>query len=1147
MQFDEGAEDIDSIPAPQYFVTEVEEREQDLENLEDADAHTVSRGVSVDPQHFTVEESFTDHEPDERGMSLDVVVTVDEEMAARDVDELVESVQGLDDVEEIMPESAEDLREEQVDSQIPVDEPVQQNGSKGSTILMPVSADPTVHDPFGSRQTTPPLSMVDATPVSIPLPASVLKAIRPDSGLFTPPSGAISAVDSAATTPHSVDDLFPADTEIPKGEHVDLGSAVKLVHAEENMAVFANGGGDAEEGMVDATSLQDEATVVPPELDVAALSSVEMEEDPVAIDRSQTNGTDFTADFTQPEHILTAYPSEVTLAASATPVLEFDPYPYSLSTPGERPDPVEQEEISPSSTGDKDSEEKTEGDEATSAATSHDHDHDEIELQYPSESDIKAAPSVDDIPNTNEMELQYPSESDVKAADIEMDNHVSHEEDGMEIQPSAESDVKGPADEPEVEDLKSFEVSEEAQSVEGIDEISDEESETDAAGDDDPDYEDSSSSVAADDTLQPAVDIDEEPADAPGTEETADDVPPQVVDKTDIEEPAADVLAMEESTPAVHDGTEETLKDDLPILEPVEVSAASVDVLEDRADEKDVPNQDKMENVVASDEVSSSLDIVPSSRAERSPQVASGSDLDEDADLSVKPSTETETSLKRKRGRFAKESTSNIGKIAQSRLSRAIKSNGKGKAKEEYFDNDDASSTSSASSAARVLNPGSSRSSSVASVRSAHSSAVVADSSPTLARVNSIIKTSRPSHAAPKLPPPPPPPPPPPLRLMHSHSHNRPGTLHRPLPLSRHTTQTQHLLQRTPSRVNVNESANESAAEIVDDEPPTPSTSSQPAPAPAPAPPRRGTPVGGSSPVTRSHCRFHKISLPENDEDRTGPRLFFVVPGCSLGDRELMEEEDIQDMGDATPEDGDRMIAELDSLNFSSYLIGILRQLVGMDILREQEVYYLPRPGEERPVKQQHGLGHERSMSKQMRVSSGGSFASDAGGPFSPGALRSPMSTSSRPPNSLAGSSSTASVKTATKRGRKKSDRGSPTPSVVQSQGDETEEEEDESPAAKRIRAAEAEGIAAAASNSPLRTRRSRRIDKEAAEYKPDTVEVAEESLDEEEGKGRRKKKKGRGVKRGRQSEAAVPAQEGGEERKTKKLKTHESVGSLAQ
>ncbi|KAJ7818197.1 hypothetical protein B0H14DRAFT_3474031 [Mycena olivaceomarginata] len=342
MQFDEGAEDIDSVPAPEYFVTEAEE-------------------LSIDPQHFTVEESFTDHEPDERGMSLDVL-----RWTRRWLPEMSTSwwraSRGWMMLKKLCPSQQRNLREEQVDGQIPVDEPVQQNGSKGSTILMPVSADPTVHDPFGSRQTTPPLSMVDATPVSIPLPASVLKAIRPDSGLFTPPSGAISAVDSAATTPHSVDDLFPADTEIPKGEHVDLGSAVELVHGEENMAVFANGGGDAEEGMVDATSLQDEATAVAPELDVAALSSVEMEEDPVAIDRSQTNGTDFTADFTQPEHILTAYPSEVTLAASATPVLEFDPYPYSLSTPGERPDPVEQEEISPSSTGDKDSEEKTEGD-----------------------------------------------------------------------------------------------------------------------------------------------------------------------------------------------------------------------------------------------------------------------------------------------------------------------------------------------------------------------------------------------------------------------------------------------------------------------------------------------------------------------------------------------------------------------------------------------------------------------------------------------------------------------------------------------------------------------------------------------------------------------------------------------------------------
>jgi hypothetical protein len=60
-----------------------------------------------------------------------------------------------------------------------------------------------------------------------------------------------------------------------------------------------------------------------------------------------------------------------------------------------------------------------------------------------------------------------------------------------------------------------------------------------------------------------------------------------------------------------------------------------------------------------------------------------------------------------------------------------------------------------------------------------------------------------------------------------------------------------------------------------------------------------------------------------------------------------MEEEEIEDHGDATVEDSYRMIKDLDSLGFHSDLIGILRQLVGLDILREQEVFYLPAPGEE--------------------------------------------------------------------------------------------------------------------------------------------------------------------------------------------------------
>ena len=99
-----------------------------------------------------------------------------------------------------------------------------------------------------------------------------------------------------------------------------------------------------------------------------------------------------------------------------------------------------------------------------------------------------------------------------------------------------------------------------------------------------------------------------------------------------------------------------------------------------------------------------------------------------------------------------------------------------------------------------------------------------------------------------------------------------------------------------------------------------------------------------SSPlVTRSNCRFHKISLPR---EPGGPRVLFVVPGCSIGDRKLMVREEIEDHGDATVEDSTRMVADIELLDFSGSLIGILRQLVGVDLLREHEVYYLPQPGE---------------------------------------------------------------------------------------------------------------------------------------------------------------------------------------------------------
>ncbi|KAJ6593520.1 hypothetical protein B0H19DRAFT_23287 [Mycena capillaripes] len=632
---------------PGYFVTEVEERDQDAEDPEDIDAHTMSRSISVDPHHFTVEESFTDYEPDDRGMSIDVV-TVDGEMEPEVID-----LAGQDDVDSVSAgaESSENIRREQVevqdsfsshqedpentrlypsldslrdeeaDSQPPVEEPqivVQQAGDIGSSIPMPVSADPTVHDLFGVRAATPPAPMFlklpgsplllsplttpsgQPTPVSLPVPASLLR-VRQESSLFTPRSVTPrSEIPSGEATPQSIDHPIPVETEavafaetvkdnaentidaesgtIPDpstqvliaedGNAEGVQDSVESVEAEataevdEDVAIRQEPHEESivvetaatelqqltpieelqsilnEEGSVDA-ALPAEVTAIPSELADAAPSLVE--DDHIVVDESQATGTDFTLaneeDLTlRDDDTSTAapYPTKMTLTGSATPVLEFDPYPYSLSTPGEHLDPVDQEvvSVSSSSTGDKDSEEKTEGEDAVSPFTSQDNDVGDVEG----------------------MELEYPAEADVKGIEVEETGSVAAvdvPEEGIELQYPAETDVEATAD---------VEV-EEAGSVEAVDDVS-EESETDADGDEDPDYEDSSSSVDGEqesDVEQSLVNEDnieeEQPADAPPVAPTPHD--------------------SEEEVPKEHHPIHET---DEPILDPVQVSIPTADI-----------------------------------------------------------------------------------------------------------------------------------------------------------------------------------------------------------------------------------------------------------------------------------------------------------------------------------------------------------------------------------------------------------------------------------------------------------------------------------------------------------------------------------------------------------------------------------------
>ncbi|KAF7315139.1 hypothetical protein MIND_00028200 [Mycena indigotica] len=489
-------------------------------------------------------------------------------------------------------------------------------------------------------------------------------------------------------------------------------------------------------------------------------------------------------------------------------------------------------------------------------------------------------------------------------------------------------------------------------------------------------------------------------------------------------------------------------------------------------------------------------------------------------DEQASPTTESESgSLKRKRD-DAEDDTlpstrPNFGKVARSRLSGRGKGKRKGKGRE---DDDTSSSSSSADSAARLLEEDLPLSS-VVGTPSDGGSSFVLESSPTHSRgkVIKVIRSQRSQSELAPTPPPPPPPPPLPPVLMHAHSHNR-----RPALPPRQSTQPKPRpppLQATPSRGSFTMPLSPST--------PSDLTSSVMTPAPIRKP--TAAPVTAGTPMTRAHCRYHKVSLPENagdddDDDRSGPRRTFVVPGCSLTDTDLMKEENILDEGNATDVDGERMVGNVEYLGLSAYLIGVLRHLVGVDIMREGEVYYLPKEDEEvkavavAPSPQVPGSSQPLTREKsKMRAS-----MSLADLPLSPATSVS----SSRPPHSVAGSSSTASVSLSRRKRGGKRNGGSPAPSQIFSQ-DGGSDDENQSPAAKKIRAAELEGIRAATENSPLRTRRgTKRVDSESADYAP---EAEEELDDDDEDEVQTKKKRKRNGK--------------GEERKSKKLKMRESIG----
>lgn len=167
-----------------------------------------------------------------------------------------------------------------------------------------------------------------------------------------------------------------------------------------------------------------------------------------------------------------------------------------------------------------------------------------------------------------------------------------------------------------------------------------------------------------------------------------------------------------------------------------------------------------------------------------------------------------------------------------------------------------------------------------------------------------------------------------------------------PLPNSPVARNYQSLFKRTPTSGPLSTASGTSSRK----------TSGSDHGAPAPWPMRHRThqharPAGASpahksatsvtgSPMTRSNCRFHKVTIPVDDIDDA--KVEFIVPACALGNRETLQEQGIEDCGPSTPEEENNLVTNLDDLEPS--IVNKLTILVGTSLLNEGVCGYIDKP-----------------------------------------------------------------------------------------------------------------------------------------------------------------------------------------------------------
>jgi hypothetical protein len=237
-----------------------------------------------------------------------------------------------------------------------------------------------------------------------------------------------------------------------------------------------------------------------------------------------------------------------------------------------------------------------------------------------------------------------------------------------------------------------------------------------------------------------------------------------------------------------------------------------------------------------------------------------------------------------------------------------------------------------------------------------------------------------------------------------------------------------------------------------------------------------------------------------------------------------MDEEEIEDHGDARNEDALRIVRDIENLSFDSSLIGVLRHLVGLDILREQEVFYLPQPGEEIMRKVPNPPRKER-LGKAKAPGESPGLASSPG--YS-GSIRSPASI--RPPLSAADSTSTSR---STLRNLLDSEKGS---TMEHTDSECDPHDNDAEPQSKRAKPSPPDehklmGPPRTQPKGKAKTKGSKSHDI----FKPDSSEPYH-SPDEKSARKPRKSAKKRGVKRTRTEAVGADVDS---ERRPKKLKHH--------